>query len=157
MPGNDAFERACRDAARSLRRVPKELRQTIAADSRDEVAAPLVQALQHAAVGPWARQLAAGTKARKAADPTVVIGGARPVVSGGAGVRQLVYGNQWGGGKRVTTVTRGRSRYRLRSTRQFRTPHPYIIRTLSQQGGAVLDAWARLVMRAIERSGVTDG
>ena len=151
------FERSCRDTSRQLRRLPSELRKAIAADAQTRVADPVVADLRGRWAGPWARQLAAGTKSRKAADPTLVIGGARRVVSGGASVRQLVYGAEWGGGKRVTPTRRttrngGRATaYRLRSTRQFLRPTPALVPTLRDNAGRMLTAWAELVLDTFDK------
>lgn len=155
--GADAFEASCRETARQLRRLPRETRQAIAARATDEVARPVAAKVAGRHRGPWAAELAAGTKARKAADPTINVGGARPVVSGGASVRQLVYGNEWGGDKRVTRTTRrtrngGRSTtYRHKSTRQFATPHPSIINTLRGETGFMLDAFAGIVLDVFDQ------
>jgi hypothetical protein len=154
----EAFERSCRDTSRQLRRLPAEVRKAIAAPAQTDVASPLADRIRSSFAGPYRAVLAAGTKARKDADPTVVVGGARPVVRGGASVRQLVYGNEWGGGRRVTPTTRrtrhgGRSTsYRLRSTQQFGQPRSSIIPTLKDNAGRVIDAWAQIVTDTIERT-----
>lgn len=106
--GLEAFERSCRDTSRQLRRLPSDLRKAIAAEAQERVADPVAGFIADAWTGPWATELAAGTKGRKAADPTVAIVGSRPVVSGGAAVRDLVYGTEWGGGKRTANVNRER-------------------------------------------------
>jgi len=148
---SEDFERACREAARGMRRLPAEVRKAIAARAMPEVAQPVAAAMAARFTGPWARVLSAGTKARKQADPTIVVGGARRVASGGASVRQLVYGNEWGGGARRSRVSRstrngGRSTsYTARTTRQFRTPHPAVIPTIRDESGNMLDAWAGIV------------
>lgn len=155
MGTSDDFERALRETARGMRRLPADVRRAIAARATAEVAQPVAQAMAARFTGPWARVLAAGTKARKQADPTIVVGGARRVVSGGASVRQLAYGNEWGGGvrrARVSRSTRGGGRsttYTARVTRQFRTPHPAVIPTIRAESGAMLDAWAGIVTDVI--------
>lgn len=153
---SEDFEQACKDAARGLRRLPAEVRKAIATRATDEVARPVAQAMAARFTGPWAVVLAAGTKARKQADPTIVVGGARRVVSGGASVRQLVYGNEWGGGARRTRVSRrtrggGRSTsYTARTTQQFRQPHPAVIPTIRDESGTMLTAWADIVNDVID-------
>lgn len=157
MSSTDAFERSCRDTARQLRRMPADVRREISTRATELVAAPIARRIQAAYTGPWARALAAGTKARKAADPTIVVGGARRVVSGGASVRQLVYGDQFGGSRRVTPTTRrtrdgGRTTsYRLRSTRQFGQPRPAIIPTLRKSTAQMLEAFADLVLDVFDK------
>lgn len=185
--GLEAFERSCRDTSRQLRRVPAELRKTIAAEAQNRIADPMASFIRAAYRGPWAAELAAATKGRKAADPTIAVAGARPVFSGGASVRHVVYGNEWGGGKRVTTVNReryaagdgrhikagqrrrgrvtdaerrrvGRTVYRVKSTQQFvRNHHPAIVPTFRDRAGWVLEAWADLVVDVIDRTVAPDG
>lgn len=153
------FAAACRQTARGLRRAGPELRRALADRVTPEIAAPLAGDVAGAFTGPWGGALAAGTRARKLADPTIVIGGSRPVVSGGASVRQLVYGNEFGGGRRVAKVSRrtrhGQTTYRARTTRQFRAARPAIFPTIRRAGGWVLDAFAGIALDTLER--VTDG
>lgn len=179
----EAFERECKATGRALRRMPADLRQALSTQVQPRVAVPLAAKVANTFRGPWADRLAAQTKARKLADPTIVVGGARKVVRNGASARQLVYGNEWGGGKRVTTVNReryatttggagryqikagskrrgriaagergagGRTIYKLRSTQQFRTPHPSIFPTIRAEGGWVLDQFALIVDEVLE-------
>lgn len=160
----DAFARACRDTSRQLRRLPRELRAALSSEVQPRVAVPLAAKIANAYAGPWAAPLAASTKARKLADPTVVIGGARRVVSGGASGRQLVYGATWGGGGvRVSTVTRrtrngGRpATYKAKTTRQFRgKANDRIFPTIRANGVWILDEFATIVDDVI-RKGVTNG
>lgn len=164
------FAAACRTTARGMRYAPPELRRALADRVTPEIATPLAGDIAAAYRGPWAPQLAIGTKARKLADPTIVIGGSRGVVSGGASVRDLVYGNEFGGGGRVTTVhrerradgskrrgrisraeraraaSRGQTIYKVHSTRQFRTARPSIIPTIRRRGGWVLDQFANIAV-----------
>lgn len=155
--GFDDFERSCRDTARQLRRMPVELRATIDAEGTDRIAEPVAAAIRSAQSGPWAAPIAAATKAVQAADPTIAIGGTRPVVSGGASVNQLAPGSEWGGGRRRTRVTRrtrngGRSTtYTLASTRQFTQAHPAIIPTLHRQSEQILDAWETLTLDVFDQ------
>jgi hypothetical protein len=148
--GLEAFERECKVTARNLRRMPADLRKALSAQVQPRVAVPLAGKVANAYAGPWAAPLAAATKARKLADPTIVIGGAKRVVSGGASARQLVYGATWGGGKRVSTVTRrtrrGSSTYRAHVTKQFQgKARDNIFPTLRAQGGWVLEEFANIV------------
>ena len=152
MAGGDleAFERECKVTARNLRRLPADLRKALAAQVQPRVAAPLAGKVAQTFAGPWAAPLAASTKARKLADPTIVVGGGRPVVSGGASARQLVYGATWGGGKRVAQVTRktraGSVTFRRHVTKQFQgKARDNIFPTLRSNGAWVLDQFAAIV------------
>jgi hypothetical protein len=155
----DDFVTACHEASRGLRRVPSELRREIAQQSRDLVAAPLAVKVAGAAVGPWGPLLAAGTKARSAADPTIVVGGLRPKLSGGAGPRQIVFGVEFGAGKRLSVVPsrpgqRGHRRY---TTKQFRSrQQPFVFDTIGANIPWVLDTFADLTMTTLEK-GVNRG
>lgn len=143
-----AFEAAAKEAARQMRRLPADLRRAIANRSRDEVAAPLAQEIAQAWTGPHAAVLAAATKARAGADPQLVIGGARRVVSGGASARQLVYGDEFGGGKRVATIqaTNTRRRHKRRTTQQFpREGQHAVFGTIEARIGRVLDGFAAII------------
>lgn len=167
----DDFARACKDAARQLRRLPRDVRQELATEVRDAVAEPLAAAIRADWRGPHAAVLAAGTKTRVQVDPMVVVGGARKVVSGGAGVRDLVFGNEFGGGKRVALVGRpksnGRRRrgkvtaaeasgsriYRRRTTRQFPVEGQHsVFGTIEGTLDATFDRWVDVINRRIDRS-----
>ena len=158
----DEFARSCKDTARSMRRLPKELRQALSSEVQPRIAEPLAGKIAQAYAGPWAAALAASTKARKLADPTIVIGGRRRVVSGGASGRQLVYGATWGGGGvRVSTVTRrtrngGRpATYKAKTTRQFRgKANDRIFPTIRANGAWVLDEFAGIVDDVIRKGGM---
>jgi hypothetical protein len=148
----DAFARACKDTSRQLRRIPADLRRELSSQVQPQVAVPLAAKIANNLTGPWATPLAASTKARKLADPTIVIGGAKRVVSGGASARQLVYGVTFGGGSRVTTTTRrtrngGRpTTYKLPSTRQFRGKgNDQVFGTIRAEGAWVLEQFANIV------------
>jgi hypothetical protein len=148
--GLEAFERECKATARNLRRMPADLRKALSAQVQPRVAVPLAGKVANSFAGPWAAPLAASTKARKLADPTIVIGGSRPVVRGGASARQLVYGATWGGGKRVASVTRrtraGSTTYRAHVTKQFQgKSRDNLIPTLRASGGWVLEEFAAIV------------
>lgn len=120
--GSD-FSAACRVAARQLRRLPAELRRTLAREVKTEVADPLAGQISQAWRGPQGAALAKATKSRVQADPQIVVGGARRLLTGGATARDIVFGNEFGGGKRVATVAaRGNGKpYRRHTTRQFPT------------------------------------
>jgi hypothetical protein len=141
------FAQECDAAARGLRRVPADLRRSLGAEVQEKVARPLADRIAAAATGPHARALAAGVKARKLADPTIVVGGAKRLVSGTAQIRDLVPGNEWGGGRRTTRVPRrpGRRGYRFRSTNQFLPAHPFIYPTIGRNGEWILDEFADIV------------
>lgn len=147
MADLDGFARECKVASRQLRRLPKDLRRELGSAVKIEVAEPLADRIGAAWRGPHARALQVQTKARAAADPQVVVGGTRRVVSGGASARQLVYGNEFGGGKRVTAIpsTARRRGHRRRTTRQFARPHPAVFPTISRSGQWVLDQFAKIV------------
>jgi len=154
VASTDDFAQGCRDASRNLRRVDKELRRALSSESKDKVAVPLAAKVASAARGPWARVLAAGTKARAGADPTIVIGGMRPRTSGGAGPRALVYGTEFGGGTRVTalTATSRRRGHRRHTTAQFRrNSHPYVFSTVADNVPWVLDTFADIAMTTLEK------
>lgn len=151
MDDLDAFARSCKTASRNMRRLPKDLRRELGAEVQTEVAEPLAGRIRSAAAGPYRGALSTSVKARKLADPTIVIGGTRKVVSGGANARQLVYGTEFGGGSRVSRVSaNGRHRgYRRRSTRQFARSHPFIFSTIGKSGGWVLEQFADVVNRLL--------
>ena len=132
-----------------LRRIPKDLRKALSVRVKPEVAVPLAARIASAASGPWGPVLAAATKPRASADPTIVVGGARKVVSGGASARALVYGVEFGStGRTITGVNAGRGHrsYSRRSTRQFlRHKRPFIFPTIRSSGGWVLDKFATIV------------
>lgn len=158
MTGLDEFAAECDHAARLLRRVPSQLRKALASEVQSEVSAPLATRIGAAATGPYARALSGSVKARAQADPTIVIGGTRKVVSGGASPRQLVYGTEFGGGARSTAVpTRpGRRGYKRRSTNQFVPAHPFIFDTLSANTAWALDRFADITLKVLNEV-VTDG
>jgi hypothetical protein len=153
----DEFARECKEAARNLRRVDRDLRRALSSQVKERVAVPLAARIGSAAGGPWAPVLRAGTKARAGAEPTIVVGGSAPRVSGGATPRQLVYGAEFGGGSRLTAVPRsGRRRgYRVHSTRQFRANRrPFIFPTIAEQIPAVLDEYADIVSDTFRETGL---
>jgi len=154
MASNDEFAQACRDASKGLRRVQKDLRRELSQQSKEKVAVPLAAKVARAAAGPWARTLASGTKARAGADPTIVIGGMRPKVSGGAGPRALIYGTEFGGGSRLNDLAGSprRHRHRRHTTAQFRrNMHPFVFRTISANVPWVLDTFADITMTTLDK------
>jgi len=144
------FEAACKDAARDLRRLPADLRRTLAQRVRPVVADPLAGDIRSAFRGPYATALAAQTKTRVSGDPKIVVGGARKVVSGGASARDLVFGDQFGGGRKVAEVPRrtkhkGTVHYRRRTTAQFRTARPAVFPTIARTMDRTLERFATIV------------
>jgi len=150
--------------ATGLRRAPKAIRDAVKRDSRAEIAEPLAAKVRGAARGPWALVLAQGVKTRagSGAEAQIVIGGVRPKVSGGAGPRHLIYGTEWGGGKRLSTVkgytrkgrrsgpVRGHRRY---STNQFRRgATPFVFPTVARNIDNIVEAYATIVMRALDET-----
>lgn len=152
----DEFARDAGEAAKALRRLPADLRRALAQESKDQVAVPLAAKVAAAATGPWARVLSAGVKARVAADPKIVIGGKSPKLSGGGGPRSVVFGNEWGGGKRVRALAGNNRRrgHRRATTKQFRNPHPFVFDTVNENMDWVLDQFADLTMTVLDK-GVT--
>lgn len=149
-----SFARECEYVAKALRRIPKEVRRTLAHEVKDKVAVPLASKVAANAKGPWARVLSSGTKARSGANPTINIGGMRPKLSGGAGPRDVVFGSQWGGGKRSTTVaaTSRRKGYRRRSTNQFVSNiTPFVYPTIVARMPEVLDTYADIVLDVMDK------
>lgn len=140
---------ACREASRDLRRLPREVKAALKARTRPEVADPLAAEIRSTYRGRYAAVLSAATKTRTSGDPKIVVGGARRVVSGGASPRDLVFGDQFGGGKKVAEVTRRTKRgsvtYRRHTTRQFGPAKPTIYPTISREIPRVLDRFATII------------
>lgn len=141
-----------------LRRVPKDLRRALSTEVKEQVAVPLAGRIRVAASGPYTRVLSAGTKARAGADPTIVVGGLSPKLKGGGGPRSVVFGTEWGGGKRsrpITGYTRGGQRpgrvrgHRRHTTMQFGRPRPFVYSTVSANYGDIIDTYADIVMRVL--------
>lgn len=148
MATPDEFAQACRQTSRQLRRLPKDLRRELGQRVKPEVAEPLAQAIGAAFTGPHAARLSAGTKARVAGDPQVVVGGARRVFSGGASVRNVVFGDEFGHGDRVTAVPAraGRRGYRRHTTRQFpRSGRRAVFGTVARRLEDTFDRWSSIV------------
>ena len=148
MPTPDEFAAACRDTSRALRRLPKDVKGELRSRVRAEVAEPIAADVRSGGSSVYARRLGPTTRVRAQADPTIVVGGAARVASGGAKGRDLVYGTNFGGGSRVTPVPAraGRRGYRRRTTRQFagRTD-PFVFRTVGRNLDRYLVLWASIV------------
>jgi hypothetical protein len=142
--------------AKDLRRLPADLRRALAADVQQAVAGPEAARVAGAWRGPWATQLAGATKARKLADPTIVVGGAKRVVRGGASARQLVYGENFGGGGRRRSVTRrkrhgGTVSFKRDTTAQFAARGSRtIFRQLDADTALILEGFAQSVDRVLD-------
>lgn len=150
-----AIAQECHEAARALKRAPAEVKKATKLAVRTTLAEPLARAIGSAAGGPWGRVIGSATKSTADVTPRIKIGGARRVVSGGASVRQLAPGTEWGGGRRVTGVTRrklngGSVSYRRRSTAQFKAPRPFIYPTIDQRLPALLEDYADVVADALQ-------
>lgn len=159
MPKNlSAFEDACREHARLLRRLPKDLRRELANEVRDDVAEPLAAEIRAAWGGPYGPRLSAATKARVSADPQVVVGGARRVFSHGASVNDVVHGAEFGGGTGRVSAVPGYSRrgHRVRgyarrgTTKQFKAQHA-MYGTISAGYERMLSRWADAVDKVLGR------
>lgn len=150
----DEFAAECRHAARGLRRLPKDLRRDVAREVKDRIAEPLAGHVGRAFVGPYARVLQAATKARAQADPQIVVGGARPRLRNGATPRDLVFGNEYGGGRKVAVIPRGNGHkgYRRLSTMQFVPARPSIMETVADHTPEALDEFADIVLERLEEA-----
>jgi len=146
--------------AKDLRRAPKSVRDEVKRESRTRIAEPLAAKIKAAAgsTGPWSRVLVAGVKTRAGAEPTILVGGTRPKLSGGGGPRSVVFGTEWGGGKRFSRVLayqtgRGRtSGHRRASTAQFRShKHPFIFPTVGKHMDSIVEIYADIVVKALEK------
>lgn len=148
----EQFAAECKHAARGLRRVDKDTRRKIAAESRSRIAEPLAGAIARAATGPYAAALAKGTKARTAADPTVVVGGRRKVVRNGASPRDLVFGTEYGGGDRPSHVParNGHRAYTRSGTRQFVPARPFAVPTTRDRLPAILDEFGEMIAEVLD-------
>lgn len=152
------FAAECEFVSKKLRRINKDLRRALAAEVKTEVAIPLAQKISQAASGPYGPALSGAVKARAQADPTIVIGGSRKIVHGGANARQLVFGTEFGGGKRITAVPRNAKHkgYKRRSTNQFVPAHPFVFSTIGRNGEWVLDQFSNIVMKVLD-GGISNG
>lgn len=153
----EEFARECRETARNLRRLPLGLRYGLRNQVKNEVAEPIAQDIRSSGRSVYARRVAPTTRVRAAADPMVVVGGAKRVASGGARGRDLVFGTNFGGGERIKAVPRpaGERRryargYRRHSTHQFRNQRdPFVFRTIGRNLDQYLELWAGVVDKAV--------
>lgn len=164
-------------ASRALRQLPAAIKRQLKVDVRQEVAEPLAGRIKAAPQGPYAAVISSTVKTKVDTVPRIAIGSARRAVSGGASVRELVYGTEFGGGKRITTVDRparnakgrngrrasantrrkvaaasGATRYRRKSTAQFATPHPFAFPTIRRERATMLEGFARIVDRVLDEN-----
>lgn len=131
------FERSCRDLSRQLAVVPGKVAAALEREAPSKVAEPVARRVAARWSGPWAGVLAAATKAITGSPTGVVVGGTAPVVSSGASVNDLVWGNEYGGGRRPTT-------------QQFVPRHPAVITTIEGAVGELEDAYADIVQDELE-------
>lgn len=154
MPTPREFAAECREASRNLRRLPVEVRRELRRRVKDEVAQPIAADIRAAGHSVYARRVAATTRVRAAADPTIVAGGAKRVASGGARGRDLVFGTHFGGGSRVTAIPArpGRRGYRRHTTRQFAGRHdPFVFGTVGRNLDRYLELWAGIIDDVVEK------
>lgn len=140
----DDFADACTRATRQLRRMPADLRRDLGRHVKAEVADPLARKVAGAAQSapPYGALLAGSVRTRAGADPTLVVGGRRRVASQGATARDLVYGQNFGGGRRRTKVTRAGARpFARRSTMQFVRYRPFIFPTFAREADETFERW----------------
>lgn len=131
-----------------MRRLPIDVRRELRTRVKSEVAGPIAQDVRSAGSTSYGRRVAGTTRVRAQADPTIVVGGAKRIVSGGAKGRDLVFGTHFGGGSRVTAVPArsGRRGYQRRSTRQFAGRRdPFVFGTVARNLDRYLDLWAGIV------------
>ena len=137
-----------------MRRLPAEVKRTLRARTKEEVADPMATDIRAAGRGVYSRRVAPTAKVRSNADPTIVVGGARKVASGGAKGRDLVFGAHFGGGSRVTAIpTRpGRAGHRRHTTRQFAgTKDPFVFYTVGRNAARYLELWADVITDTIRK------
>ena len=152
------FAAQCRTTSRLIRRLPADLRRELGRRVKPDVADPLAQSVRSDWVGPHRAVLAAATKTRVAGDPQLVVGGSRRVLSGGGSPRSVVFGDEFGGGSRVSTVagTGRRRSHRRRTTRQFRRAgYGTLFGTVRDQLEVTFERWADIVDDVLK--GVTSG
>lgn len=137
-----------------MRRLPAELRRALGNEVRDTVAEPLAADIRSAWTGPYGPALSAATKTRVGTDPQIIVGGSRRVVSGGASARDLVYGEEWGGGRRIKAIpsTPRRRGHRRRTTRQFAGAGQHaVFGTVARTLDKSLERWADAVDRIVNQ------
>lgn len=151
------FVAECRQTAKLIRRLPAELRRELGRQVKPRVADPLAADVRQAWAGPRGPQLAAGTKTRVAGDPQLVVGGSRPVFAGGASVRDVAFGEEFGGGNRVAPVASSSRRraHRRHTTRQFARGQRALFGTVGRDIERTFDRWAAIVDDVLK--GVTNG
>lgn len=150
----EGFARECEITAKNLRRIPRELRKTLSSDVKEKVATPLAAKVGAAATGPWARVLSTGSKARAGADPKIIVGGLRPRLRNGAGPRQVVFGVEFGGGRRTTAIParNGHRGYHRKSTKQFvNNKRPFVYPTIARNIDWVLDTFADITIGVLSK------
>ena len=151
----DDFAAQCKAAAKGLRKVQPALRTTLRSRMREEVAEPLAGKIRTASRrSPWGKVLAPGTKTLSGVAPKIKVGGNTPRLSGGGGPRSVVFGAEFGGGKRLTAVPRSaRHRgYRRYSTNQFKAHHtPFVFNTVNANMDAALDGVATIVLDVLDK------
>lgn len=175
----DDLAAQARAVARALRSVPAEVRRDIGREVKAQVVEPLVEAVASAAGGgPWGSVIAGGVKARTGTEPTLVVGGATAVLSGGGAVRDVVWAVEFGanpekksivnrerstskrGGAKRGRVTAGEVRaqraagkviFVRRSARQFIGRHrPFLAPTFRREEVAITEAWADIVTHRLD-------
>lgn len=154
MPGPEEFAAECREVSRSMRRLPAEVKRALRARSRAEVAEPMAADIRTGGRSVYARTVAPTARVRSNADPTIVLGGARRIASGGASGRDLVFGAVFGGGRKVGTVkATGRTKaHRRRTTRQFASGRdPFVYRTVFSNVEEYLDRWATIITDEVRK------
>lgn len=123
---------------------------------REELAQPLADRLRAAGTGSTYARLVAGTTRVIPGRPIAVqIGGPQRLVSGGATGTDLVYGTEYGGGRRVTIVPANRRAraHRRRTTRQFISQRaPFIEDTVARAEADLGDQLADTIADRIEEA-----
>ncbi|HEY9494606.1 MAG TPA: hypothetical protein VIR15_07120 [Intrasporangium sp.] len=165
----EAFARQCKALSRAVSALPKDVKQNLSPQVVEAIGPKLSQAVGHAARGPFRRALFGAARVRANPNPTLVVGGrtgASSTLSGGAAARDVVFGTEYGGGNRVSTVNRkpgkrgrvsaaerakggagGKSVYKRHTTRQFHKGWPYVWDTTEEQMPWVLDAYADIILK----------
>ena len=158
------FRREVNAAARGLRALPDDVRKEFRARARQELAEPLVRDIQAAAPQPWAEPIRRAVTAMGGAKPSVKLGsGVRPVASGGARGRDLIPGVEWGGSTRKVRVTRqlkggGTTTYMVAATQGFvRHQKPFVYRAVAASRDEMKEAYLRMVDDVLRENGVTGG
>lgn len=145
----------CRTLARQLRQLPRDLRQDLARDVRDNIARPLAMHIRASGTTVQARRVAATARPLTGTEPRLAIGSTRRAGSGGITARQLLYPVEFGGGTRrqpspVRASRRARAHVRRNTTAQFRrTQAPFIYDTISQRLPKALEALADVIVERL--------